>query len=72
MDCPTLTSEPTLFNREMEPDIHVRMPTEPTAATASLPRRPTQAISVRLYAIWIKEVAIMGIARLNSCLLIGP
>ena len=56
----------------MEPDIQVRIPTEPTAATASLPKRPTQAISVRLYAIWINEVAIMGIARLNNCLLIGP
>ena len=51
MDCPTLTSDPTLFNKEIEPDIHVRIPTEPMAATASLPNRPTHAMSVRLYAI---------------------
>ena len=72
MDCATLTSDPTLFSRAIEPDIHVRMPTAPTAATASLPRRPTHAISVRLYAIWMKEVAIMGIAKLNSWRLMGP
>lgn len=30
----TLTSDPTLFNNEIEPDIHVSMPTEPIAATA--------------------------------------
>lgn len=72
MDWPTLTSDPTLFSRAIEPDIHVRMPTAPTAATASLPRRPTHAISVRLYAIWMKDVAMMGIARPNSWRLIGP
>ena len=66
MDCPTLTSDPTLFNKEIEPDIQVRIPTEPMAATASLPSRPTHAISVRLYAIWINDVAMIGIARLNS------
>ena len=72
IDCPTLTSAPTLLRRAMEPDIHVRIPTAPTAATASLPSLPTHAISVRLYAIWINEVAIIGIARLNSWRLMGP
>ena len=52
--------------KEIEPDIQVRIPTEPMAATASLPSRPTHAISVRLYAIWINDVAMIGIARLNS------
>ena len=66
MDWPTLTSEPTLFNKEIEPDIHVRIPTEPIVATASLPRRPTHAISVRLYAICMNEGAIIGIAKLNN------
>ena len=45
--CPTLTSEPTLFRRAIDVDIHVRIPTEPTAAIASLPILPTQAMSVR-------------------------
>ena len=72
MDWPTLTSDPTLFNKEIEPDIHVRIPTEPMAATASLPSRPTHAISVRLYAICINDVAMIGIARLKSWRLIGP
>ena len=66
--CPTLTSEPTLFRREIDVDIHVRIPTEPTAAIASLPILPTQAMSVRLYAICMNEVAIMGIAKVNNCL----
>ena len=48
MDWPTLTSAPTLLSKAMEPDIHVSMPTAPTAATDSLPRRPTHAMSVRL------------------------
>ena len=56
----------------MDPDIHVRIPTEPMAATASLPSRPTHAISVRLYAICINDVAMIGIARLNNWRLIGP
>ena len=63
---PTLTSAPTLFNKAREVVIQVRRPTEPTAAMASLPIRPTHAISVKLYAIWIKEVAIMGMANMNS------
>ena len=48
MDWPTLTSAPTLLSKAMEPDIHVSMPTAPTAAMDSLPRRPTHAMSVRL------------------------
>jgi len=72
MACPTLTSEPTLFRREIDVDIHVRIPTEPTAAIASLPILPTQAMSVRLYAICMNEVAIMGIAKVNNCFRIGP
>ena len=48
MDWPTLTSAPTLLSKAMDPDIHVSMPTAPTAATDSLPRRPTHAMSVRL------------------------
>jgi len=56
----------------MAVDIHVRIPTEPTAAMASLPNLPTHAISVRLYAIWIKEVAIMGIAKVKSWRRMGP
>lgn len=51
IDCPTLTSDPTLFNKAMELDIQIRIPTAPTAAAASLPIRPTHAMSVRLYAI---------------------
>ena len=46
--CATLTSVPTLFSSERELDIHVSMPTAPMAATASLPSRPTHAMSVRL------------------------
>ena len=72
MDWPTLTSAPTLLSSAMEPDIHVSMPTAPTAATDSLPSLPTHAMSVRLYAIWMKEVAMMGIARLKSWRLMGP
>ena len=44
----TLTSAPTLLSKAMEPDIHVSMPTAPTAAMDSLPRRPTHAMSVKL------------------------
>ena len=72
MACPTLTSAPTLFNKAREVVIHVRIPTEPTAAMASLPNLPTQAISVRLYAIWMKEVAMIGMANMNSWRRIGP
>ena len=46
--CPMLTSAPTLHISENEADIQVNIPTEPTAALASLPMRPTQNISVRL------------------------
>ena len=46
--------------KRQDVDIHVRIPTEPTAAIASLPILPTQAMSVRLYAICMNEVAIMG------------
>ena len=61
MDCPTLTSDPTLFNKEIEPDIHVMIPTEPIAATASLPNRPTHAMSVRLYAIQYLRIVSTGL-----------
>ena len=42
------------------------MPAEPTAATSGAPRRPIQIISVRFYAIWMKEVAIIGLASFIS------
>ena len=38
------------------------MPAAPTAATALLPSLPIQIMSVRLYAIWISEVAMIGTA----------
>ena len=66
--CPTLTSDPTLFNKAMELDIQIRIPTAPTAAVASLPIGLPMPCPVRLYAIWMNEVAIIGIAKLNNWL----
>jgi hypothetical protein len=48
------------------------MPTAPITATASLPNRPTHAISVKLYAICMNDVAMIGMASLNNCLFIAP
>ena len=38
------------------------MAAAPTAATASLPTIPIHAMSVRLYAVWTRDVAIIGTA----------
>ena len=48
------------------------MPAAPTDATASLLILPIQIISVRLYAIWTRDVAIIGRASLVSDGKTGP
>ena len=45
---------------------HKYMPEAPTAATAPLPTRPIHIMSVRLYAIWMSWVAMMGKASFAS------
>ena len=52
---------PPILARVATPeDSQVYMAAAPTAATASLPTIPIQAISVRLYAVWTRDVAIIG------------
>ena len=48
IDWPIEISAPTLEMSANELIIHINMPIEPTAATASLPRRPIQRMSTRL------------------------
>ena len=50
-DWEIVTSAPTLLMNDKALPNHVKNPATPTAATLSLPRCPSQIMSVMLYAI---------------------
>jgi len=66
MDCPMDTSAPTFEMQAIEFIIQTSIPMAPTAATDLLPKRPTHAKSIKLYAICMKLMAISGIDSLTS------
>jgi hypothetical protein len=51
---------------------HKYKPAVPAAATEPLPKRPSQNMSVKLNAIWKKDVAIMGRDIVISLCKMGP
>jgi len=66
MDWATPISAPTLPRRTKPTDSQRYSPAAPDAATASLPTRPSQNMSVRLYAIWMNWVPMIGAATRRS------
>src|SRR2546430_10581665 len=50
----------------------VRLPAMPTAATASVPSRPTQYRSTRKYSVWKTMATSMKLVVLSRCLVMGP
>ena len=72
MACDTTAVVPTPSICDKAITMKVRLPAMPTAATASVPSRPTQNRSMRKYSVWKAMVTSMKPVVLSRCRVMEP